>query len=307
MPLLKKKKNYLNKLSRTSIMEKNNSHEEQVKNLCYKIYPKKIAAALQVPTKPSSFHDYLRMNRMSHMIEEFADEYRIFKQNFVDELKLIEKIIGKKKFMIIKTLSSYPHITSDIDVLTTTKQLAEEAKKKLPHDKDLPIPIDVNNIISWTNTEEISHKFIWQNIQEIVFEKQSFLVPNTKLDTLIRIGHIPFELAEVRLGELMHIFNASKNIDWDILYREAKEMKWEQTFNRMQDKIEELHVALYGESFFTQNNKIKIHSDELYFPYRMSYLDLGLAMVEKKAWEKIKGARYIIKDQIQLWVKKMFS
>jgi len=242
--------------------------------VCYSIYPKKITALLV--KRDTDFPTFLKKNRL-----EKTNKYDRYKKNLIKSLKLLKKILGKEPFTVIKTISSYPHITSDLDVVVKNKILLEKLKKI-----NFPIKTDINNRVSWTNGEEISRDFIWNNIQNYDFHGVKVLVPNTNLDVLIRMAHLPFEQAEIRLGELLHLFKQFKNINWRLLENEAKINGWPKTFKRVKKLLNQLHYSLFNST------------KSINFPYRLSWLLLIQSVIEKKAWKKIWGARYIIKDRL---------
>lgn len=280
-------------------------NEKKIKDLCVSIYPLQMKVPLPVPQEDDQYYEYLKSNRLVHLTNTYKKEYETYLSNCINELNKVKMILKDNPFIVIKTFSSYPHTTSDIDVVVKTDKITHEAKQKLIQYEPLPIMIDINSTITWTYTREISDTFIWNNTKEMQLDDLSILVPNDTLDTLIRIGHIPFELAELRLGELMHIFNTSKHIDWQVMRDEAKRMKWPQTFQRMEYLLNGVHFQLYGQ--YLSDAKIKNHINNLNFPYRLSYVELFRAFMEKRAWKKLKGAKYVIRDRSPLWIKKIFS
>lgn len=102
------------------------------------------------------------------------------------------------------------------------------------------------------------------------------------------MAHLPFEQAEIRLGELLHIFKQSKKVHWEILEKEAVLNGWGSTFRRTKALFNSLHERLFKKT------------DYIHFPYRVSFVSLAQAVIEKKAWNKIWGARYVIKDRLGL-------
>ena len=233
-------------------------------------------------------------------------EYELYKRNLRMNLEIICSLIKDSPFIVIKTISSYPHTTSDLDILVKEKSLASYIKNRMAHFKYISdLPIDVSDNICWGGVVPIHNDFIWSNVKEINIDGIFIKIPNSYLDTLIRIAHIPFELSVIRLGELLHIYKISKDLDWEILEKEAELMGWLKTFKRMKYILEELHYALFAINFFKDTPLImkrKIYN----FPYYLSFNFLLKAVLEKRAWRKILGARYIIKDRLQLCLRKNF-
>ncbi len=255
-------------------------------DLCYSIYPKYITASLINDDR--SLLNFLARNRLDHyfaltyrMDKTLIKEYEQYKKKIIASLRFLKRNLGVKPFLVIKTFSSYPHTTSDLDIVVRDELTAQ---KNI--DLQLPIAYDINHKISWTNDEEISREFIWNNVQNYDFYGIGVLIPNPNLDVLIRMAHLPFEQAEIRLGELLHIFRQSRKVHLDVLEKEAVLNRWGNTFRRTKNLFDSLHERLFKKT------------DYIHFPYRLSFITLAQAVIEKKAWNKVWGTRHVIRDRI---------
>ncbi|MCD6094285.1 MAG: hypothetical protein J7J51_05835 [Candidatus Omnitrophica bacterium] len=294
--------------------------------LCKEIYnPKEGTIHLNGVNKDiKSIFNYAYKNRLVHhlalnykdkfkgdnksYISTFVSEYNNYKKAIRDSITIIKEYMKEQPFIIIKTFSSYPHLTNDIDVVVENENIAKNLNKKLLKYKGI-FPVDVNTEISWRGADAISNGFIWRNIEKFSFEGISFFVPNPQLDVLIRMAHVPFELAVVRLGELLHIYRqiSFSSVDISNLKREVELMNWRKTFNKMLYIFDILHFSLFDTPFFA---KLRYHSlafsssGKIEFPYRVPISILIQGVVEKKAWKKISGARFLIKDWFLEWVDR---
>lgn len=217
---------------------------------------------------------------------------------------------GGGDWMLIKTISSYPHITSDIDVLVKDSAVASRLKlglDRIKWNRDesgdlkvglLPIEIDLQTRVSWTSSAELSQEFIWSNATTSDFDGVPFQEPNAVSDTLMRVGHIMLELAEIRLGELLHIYHQAEKLDWSILEREATLRGWTKTYQKICRMIEGMHENLYGGRLTNEIPTGREFDVPITFPFRISYWDLATAVYEKRAWKKVWGARYLLKDRL---------
>ncbi len=235
-----------------------------------------------------------------------VEEYNGYKQKILSGLNKIKQALGNESFMVIKTFSCYPHITSDLDVLvqdTRTKEKSQKIIEELCKNEPEGIEIDINHEISWSGANAVSKKFTWDNTQEIEFEGLRIPVPNAQLDTIIRIGHMAFELAQIRLGELLHMFRQSETFEWSIIEEESRRMKWPKTFKRLENILDRMHMILFNEAFLNKRPSQKEAYGITEFPYQLPYSFLALAVIEKRAWNKVYGGRYIIKDRILRWLR----
>ncbi len=103
----------------------------------------------------------------------------------------------------------------------------------------------------------------------------------------------------------MHIFNQASLFEWAILEQEAKLMGWSKTFERMTDLLEHLHKNLFGFPFKSSYVREIQSTTGISFPYRLKISVLAKAVVEKRAWKKIYGGRFILKDWISEWIQNV--
>ncbi|MBM3249789.1 MAG: hypothetical protein FJZ09_02950 [Candidatus Omnitrophica bacterium] len=259
--------------------------------------------------------DFSRKNRLEHYLaleypdlnlKEPVSEYESYKDKLVNSLRWLKKLLGDEKFLIIKTFSAFPHLTSDLDVLLKdTKFISRARKEAAKLKKEEFLAIDISTEVSWGGAHAVSNDFIWKNTRDFRFEGISLLIPDSVLDTLIRLAHIPFELAEIRLGELLHMYKQISLFDHALLREEAERMGWPRTFERVWRIFEALHRSLYKMPLAAGSKPDKVIAVPD-FPFALPYFLLAQAVVEKRAWGKLAGARFIIKDRIIEWRQKNF-
>jgi|SRR3989344_5303605 len=286
---------------------------KQILQLCQKIYPSHITEdKLCLPSSTAKILLFAEKNRLIHflaleqkatgqnqLLQKSAQEYRQYQKDLYLSLDLLSKNLKGKQYLVIKTFSSYPHTTSDLDVLVKNasdyRQLSTDIQQK---HIVFPVKTDINLKISWTTGREISDNFVWSNTDTKKFNSLEITVPNPDLDVLIRLAHIPFELAEIRLGELLYIFRQARTVNWLKLKKEAEDNSWKNTYQRMIEIFNNLHHTLYHQPLL--NNQETKDLGQLYFPVTIPYWILIGAIIEKRAWNKIWGGRYILKDRLGL-------
>ena len=254
--------------------------KEKLLDLCQKIYPLRIIEdSISLGKTTDDILEFAKSNRLAHYLAlecnfwpELITEHNDYQKKIKKALQIVKGVLGKEPLIVIKTFSSYPHFTSDLDLIVKDSKTAQRLRKVMSKKKiELPIEIDISSKISWTDEEEISNQFVWNNTQKYSFDKIDFLVPNPQLDVLIRIAHIPFELAEIRLGELLHVYKQSFQIEWKILEAEAKSMGWPKTFKKMTEMLELLHQTLFGKPFLEKSGRQISSMSNLKFPFQIPY------------------------------------
>lgn len=279
-------------------MTKNQLSKANLLALCEKICPKKIKEkAINFGENKNQLQEFAKANRLAHYLAleyqldpRLVAEYLNYKRKVKNSLRKIKKLLKGKKYMIIKTFSSFPHLTNDVDVLVRNGKFPHLLKSK---DSWL---IQIEHEISWMGADAVSNEFAWQNTRPFTFGGEKFLVPNKELDVLIRLAHLVFEEGKIRLGELLHVFQQASKIKWQILAKEAEKMGWPKSFKNMKELLEKLHDHL-----FKQTPRRK----SLDFPYQIPFITLTQGVIEKRAWRKLWGSRYIFKERY-LCRKKIF-
>lgn len=291
-------------------------------NGCNKIYdsfPLNIEN-LPIPDSYDLLKRYIEDNRLNYIVEEFLDGPHKIKQWSEERaaytltvkaaLELLSSLeIGS--WALIKTISSYPHFTSDIDVLFFKKHIAQGLDLKLSKSTlgsnqggvlgidFLEIEIDPQYKVSWTNSDDVSLDFIMKNLTQSDLEGIKYFQPNAKCDVLIRIGHMPFEQATIRLGELLHIYASLRGVDVSEMRSEALKCGWLRTFDSTFGLLNQIHCDLYGVELPGCGKYLNQSNAEWKFPYPLPYLLMAQGVFEKKAFKKVWGARYILRDRLQ--------
>lgn len=269
--------------------------------------------AIHLPDSIDELFNFCRKNRLDYFlaiklensrklsgithkkIRKLLQEYFEYENILKSAIQLLHNSLKERPWLLIKTLSSYPHTTSDIDVLVQDEPTSEWLKgllrKNWHHDMD----IDVDHKISWTDSDEVGSDFIWKNTSRTSIKGIQVPIPNALLDSIIRIAHIPFELAEIRLGELLHILNQTTPDDWEVIRHEAERNNWIKTFDKIMNIIFSFHNALDP---LVNNNPKKPGHIPITFPFQVPYSLLAYGVWDKKAWKKIWGARYILRDRL---------
>lgn len=281
--------------------------KQKLLRLCQKIYPLAIKKDA-IDWGQEGILAFAQKNRLAHFLYQenkapffLYQEYKDYQKRLKNSLKKIKQVLKKRKFMIIKTFSSYPHLTSDIDVLVKDSQ-----------GLSFPILIDQKNLLyihmekemAWRGALAVSDKFIWQNTTKANFNKSSFLTANAKLDCLIRIGHAPFESAHFKLGELLYLYRQLKRVNWQDLKNEARSMGWPKTFKQMEKILNDLHWTLFQKPHPKIKTPPSSSWQKISFPFNLPLWVLIGLVREKRAWIKVWGGRYIIKERLASWCKR---
>ena len=298
--------------------------KERLLSLCQNIYGKRKInfQAINFGDDIGKFILFVRKNRLAHyfafenvelfkkdktlfdIFNNLISEYNDYKTELLNSIRDLKNSLDAKDFLIVKTFTYFPHLTSDIDLLVKDENTAEYIKNRFSEKS--PLPIDVNTKISWGGADAISNNFVWRNTDLFSFEGIDFLVPNATLDILIRLAHIPFELAHIKLGELLYIYRQFTISDRSELKKEVKFMGWSKTFSRMLKVLDMLHNRLFDTPFSNKTLVPGLDIQSLEFPFKIPLTTLIAAVSEKKAWGKIFGARFIVKERLTEWLKKNF-
>ncbi len=248
---------------------------------------------------------YFLLNTKSHLFNARLYKSKLSRQNKRDKesvLFLKQGHVGRNQWMVIKTLTSIPYFTHDIDILVKNKKSLNYLKKQQRKALSVPTGLDINYQISWTGKPEINNDYAFSN--SVVLKKYgtSILVPNHKLDFLIRVGHLPFEQAQLSLFEALYLFKLYtklSKLDKTDIFKEVVKNHWSQTYIRTLKLLSELHFDLFHEPLDPEYQIPKTYKyNQISWPYRLSYIALFKAVLEKKAWHKVMGARYLIKDRL---------
>ncbi len=311
---------------------------EGLRRVCGEIYSPGgvLPESLKIGETTGAVIGFARLNRLAHYLalradpagaaepelEKLRGEYRRYREQLKAALAAVADGLDREPYIVIKTVSSFPHPTNDLDVIVKDLSLAgritgreffpdgathlatDERRDRREGRLLLHFGID----ITWTGVKAVSDRLLWSDLQTASLDGREFPVPSPLTDILIRIGHAAFETGHLKLGELLHIFRLAADADWTALDREAGQMGWPRTFGKMTDLLEFLHRALFRRPFLDPDTAVSPRDprERISFPVELPLSLLAGGVVEKRAWRKLAGAKYIIKDRLIRWHRKNF-
>ncbi len=272
--------------------------KEELIELLYTIYPKRIPYdRVAMGSDMDAVMKFVEKNRLQHFMfckitdweeerERYISEYENYQKKIKNSIRVVKDLYDFNEFMVVKTFMGFPQITSDIDILVRSM---DDGKFPVHIKKQGLWPIQIENKISWLGAEAVSYDFVWDNTRCYNYKGEEFLVPNVQLDLQIRLAHFIFEEGKIRLPELLYIFNRLNKFDWHVFQQEAEKTNWINSFYRLKIMIESLYACLF---------ECDRSERQIKFPYPVSYLLLAKLVIEKRAWNKIWGARYVLKERL---------
>lgn len=291
-------------------MSMGNKYLEHFIFISHKIYPQKLKEG-SLAELEADVIGFCEKNRFAHyfayayshvsstkILRKLLDEYSEYLKNRAHNLEVLHKVLPSRDFAVIKTFSSYPHMTHDIDIVIRPSNKLEYFHETLQAILGDDNRVDFHTKVSWTRSQEVSDEFFWKHVVSRKIGNIYIIIPDTLLDALIRIAHIPFEQGCIRYGELLHLFRQLKRLDSTLLESEAKRCGWVKTYQRMMELLNTLHEDMFGLSI--SGDVVSKAQRNIVFPVRVPLALLAGAIIEKRAWGKLWGARYILKDRMGL-------
>ena len=246
--------------------------------------------------------------------------YENYSEKLKKTIKIINRVIGKKNYVLIKTYKIYPHITYDVDILikdlheTVSKFLdngfvlksKEHSPFKQPILKKGLLPISLHERIAWGRIEVVNSNLLWKNCRKVkIIDNMKVYIPNVEGDLITLIAHVPFELLNIRLGELLYIFNLSMKADWDEIISQTKLNKWYNTFKEFVWIINGLHRIIYNEPSIIEKYVPKYKKVKPIFPFELPFTLIVRAHIEKRSWNKIFSIGFYLKNKLELMRKRI--
>ena len=142
--------------------------------------------------------------------------------------------------------------------------------------------IHLQSKIHWCWKEYLDEELIWQNPRYVTYNGHTIPINNVNADFLIHIAHMNYEHPYFKLSELLYLFSIVPALDFDILLAQTKKYKWQNTFLRTLNLMNNIHQILYGEPLTNKVNFKKIEFTRLSFPLMFSRKHMIKATLEKK-------------------------
>lgn len=218
-------------------------------------------------------------------------------------LNELDSLLGLEEIIFFKTFYHYPRLTSDLDIMVRDFNRAIKGlvragwtPGKIQHGnmhltRPDRIKIGVHDMIAWGTTEFYDRELFWKNNREHPSTGGTVLIPAYEADLAAILVHIPFEKLYFDLGELLYIYSIAEQVDWDLLWAQAKKHNWSRTLQRLIGIVNGLHTAIYEKAGPLENKTwIEAFPVALRLPYEYSLWPALLSHFEKRSWSKLFSA-----------------
>lgn len=198
---------------------------------------------------------------------------------------------ANEPYLIVKTYRTLPYITLDVDVLVKRDDLEGLGKaltqklngSKLDrsqmqmHIKSRELlTIDFHKGSFWQADEYIDQDFMWKNYRTQDIQGVECPVPALDAEVALTIAHILHERLHVTLLEFAFIKHSCREVNWDIVLKQAERNGWYKLFLRFVSLMNELNSRIYPQEKEPLINEDQFGPKKIVIP--RSYLGHTLAM-----------------------------
>jgi hypothetical protein len=144
------------------------------------------------------------------------------------------------------------------------------------------INLHIQSRVHWCGKQFLDEAVIWDNPRMVTFAGQELETSNATADFLIHLAHINFEHPFFRLSELLYLFSLVPAVDFNLAWEQVGRYRWQRTFRRTVNMMNNIHMALYGEPVTDQVPCTDMHLTQLSFPFVFSRRHLIAAVLERR-------------------------
>ena len=210
-----------------------------------------------------------RYSKLDQFLQEFQCRHTTFLNEF---LRISARLsINNVYLLLIKSSGVFPIESSNIDCLVEPDKLIITAKilqeqgyieqiiAREPHKylfrkklKPKELPLHIHTRVEWEAVEFANYKKLRNRARPFLSIESGALVPSIEDSILITIAHYFFEDHEIKLFDLLKLWELSKmhNLNWNYMLREAESLGWRDAFLLNIDLLNKMSVLYFGQNVF---------------------------------------------------------
>jgi hypothetical protein len=153
--------------------------------------------------------------------------------------------------------------------------------------------------VAWGKVVAMDVDFLWKNPRKIKFDRMDLQIPSVEADLITMMAHVVFESLHFSLGDLLYMFELSKQTNLKKIINQAEINNWSKTLENIVSIMNGLHRAMYYEPSPMENAIHRIRNVKPEFPFYCPLTLIIRAHIEKRAWEKIFSIRHYVKNRVR--------
>ena len=219
--------------------------------------------------------EFQEVKRSIDEVKTHIQDHRIFKTYRGDDFPRV----GNDVDVLVRDLNSVKDHFITMGYRTKNDSLKEKSVDLL---KDGQKKIHLQGAITWCWAEYLDSKIIYQDARDVVYNGQGIIIPNVNADFLIHTAHMNFEPLFVIFSELLYLFKLAPETNLDIFLEQTEKYKWQKTFLRTLNLLNNFHLFLYGELLYPKLDFKRLKFNKIIFPYVFSRKHIILSAFEKR-------------------------
>lgn len=244
---------------------------------------------------------------------------------FNKTLEFLNRYLGYKNFIVIKSFKYIQDITYDVDVALINDNLdnyyeglleEEGFKLKAIHaghayspSHKMYMTIDIYKGMYNDDKIIIDDAFIKRTLREYTYKDNKYLVPNSEAELLLNLSQINFQNRFITISDFLQITKSinKEKIDWSLMQDAVSRNKWIKSFSNTISIINSLYSKLYGEPLdIPMRPAANINPKFPFFISPLSIISYDLEILGAHSFRKriIKDMTYILYQYNCKYIKR---
>jgi len=209
----------------------------------------------------------LKGTKKAKVLEKIVVEGEKWRRRLRDTIAYVSTTLSDAglPFLVVKTQSEVPHVTSDVDVLisvedfySATKAFSESGATMTRHiDVGLNtgeacvshpplLNIELHARLNWLGLKHFDDSFVWSDMRKAAMAEVEFPVPNIEAEFLLNTAHILYKHPLLTMLDFLSMTSYADSVrDWDAILYQTKKYGWSRAFAKFMTMLGSIYMDLY--------------------------------------------------------------
>ena len=226
-------------------------------------------------------------------------------EKFGQSIAQVNQLLEQTPYALVKTYRPFPYYTHDLDILVQDTAVIGEMVTRagipwfaIPRgsvqvEEPQWLHLEFYGRVMAGSIQVIDDDITLKGRRAITLGGQPTFVASPEVETVTLISDAVFRLYELKLGDMIYIYNLAQHVDWRLLETQARKYGWSHQFNDLVGVLNAYHRAMYGEPSPIEDRIGVVGAAPQTAPYTSGWLKTTRALASRSPRHLMKLPAYV--------------